>query len=217
MMLGKDGLPAQPFPKGRPGKGGLSSFSGLRVPVSLSTGEIEQLIRNHAETRGVTTAKTHSIIPLCFLLSPDVPPPADAQLRVRWMLGVARRLGLTPWPEDALNNTPSNQAGFLNKTPKTNFYHTRAWRLLRYRTLLKYGAKCMCCGATARSSGEPLHVDHIKPRSKHPKLALNENNVAVLCAPCNTAKGAWDSTDWRSSVAHLHASLEPDSPDQKYL
>lgn len=175
--------------------------------MSPSTGEIEQLIRTHAEARGVTTAKIHSIVPLCFLLSPDVPPPADATLRVRWMLGVARRLGLVPWPDGEMKAAPPKEV---------NFYRTRAWRVLRYRAIKKYGNRCMCCGRIA----DPIHVDHIKPRSKYPELALDINNLQILDDDCNLGKGAWDSTDWRpssgSSTAHPHALSAPDSPEQKY-
>jgi hypothetical protein len=77
-----------------------------------------------------------------------------------------------------------------------SFYETRAWRELRYKALVTYGAKCKCCGAT-RADGKTLHVDHIKPRSRFPHLALTLSNLQVLCEDCNIGKGAWDHTDWR--------------------
>jgi 5-methylcytosine-specific restriction endonuclease McrA len=40
-------------------------------------------------------------------------------------------------------------------------------------------------------------MDHIKPRSKYPHLALDINNLQPACADYNTGKGNWDSTDWR--------------------
>ena len=73
------------------------------------------------------------------------------------------------------------------------FFRSRAWRELRYKALRTYGAACMACG---RTDGE-LHVDHIKPRSKFPELALDITNLQILCADCNLGKGAWDQTDWR--------------------
>jgi 5-methylcytosine-specific restriction endonuclease McrA len=77
-----------------------------------------------------------------------------------------------------------------------DFYTSWEWTTLRYKVLLKYGPKCMCCGAS-RADGAVIHVDHIKPRKKYPDLALDFNNMQVLCAACNKGKGAWDETDHR--------------------
>jgi hypothetical protein len=74
-----------------------------------------------------------------------------------------------------------------------SFYTNPRWLKLRYEIFLKYGRKCMICGT---SSGI-IQVDHIKPRSKYPQLALDSKNLQVLCKPCNLGKGAWDETDWR--------------------
>lgn len=78
-----------------------------------------------------------------------------------------------------------------------SFINSPLWRKLRYQALLTYGRKCMCCGST----DGPFHVDHIKPRSKHPELALTLSNLQVLCEDCNLGKGAWDETDWRPNHA----------------
>jgi 5-methylcytosine-specific restriction endonuclease McrA len=48
-----------------------------------------------------------------------------------------------------------------------------------------------------RQTNGVMHVDHIKPRSKYPHLALRESNLQVLCEACNLGKGNWDETDWR--------------------
>lgn len=79
----------------------------------------------------------------------------------------------------------------------TEFLRTWAWRELRYATIKRYGPVCMCCGATARTSGEPIQVDHIKPRSLFPELALDPENLQPLCSPCNQGKSNTDFTDWR--------------------
>lgn len=42
-----------------------------------------------------------------------------------------------------------------------------------------------------------MHVDHIKPRSLFPDLALRLENLQVLCSQCNEAKSNIDTTDWR--------------------
>jgi 5-methylcytosine-specific restriction endonuclease McrA len=70
------------------------------------------------------------------------------------------------------------------------------WRQLRMKALKRDGAKCACCGATPQT-GAVMNVDHIKPRKLHPELALDLNNLQVLCHECNHGKGNWDQTDWR--------------------
>lgn len=78
------------------------------------------------------------------------------------------------------------------------FYDTDEWRTVRYMALKQHGGCCQCCGNRA-APGRPLHVDHIKPRSKFPELELELNNLQVLCADCNLGKRAWDETDWRAA------------------
>lgn len=80
--------------------------------------------------------------------------------------------------------------------PGQSFYDTDEWREVRYRALVIHGGCCQCCGASP-FRGNPLHVDHIKPRSKFPELELDLNNLQVLCKDCNLGKRAWDQTDWR--------------------
>lgn len=76
------------------------------------------------------------------------------------------------------------------------FCDSPEWKEIRYKALLKYGRRCACCGATPQT-GAIMQVDHIKPRSRYPALALDLNNLQVLCKDCNTGKGAWDKTDFR--------------------
>jgi len=78
------------------------------------------------------------------------------------------------------------------------FLLTYEWRKVRMEALKKYGARCQCCGATP-SHGAVMNVDHIKPRKLFPHLALDINNLQVLCHECNHGKGNWDMTDWRES------------------
>lgn len=68
------------------------------------------------------------------------------------------------------------------------FYDRPEWLALRYRVLRKYGFKCQACSASPRDDGAVLHVDHIRPISKFPELALEESNLQVLCADCNLGK-----------------------------
>lgn len=100
--------------------------------------------------------------------------------------------------------TPIVEAPKKEKRPKNPtkvqfkaFYLARRWRTLRYEALKIHGAACQCCGGTAKSTGRPMHVDHIKPRSKFPELELTLSNLQVLCEDCNMGKGGHDQTDWR--------------------
>ena len=77
-----------------------------------------------------------------------------------------------------------------------SFYDSREWLALRYRVLTKHGRRCMLCGCDG-SPGNPIQVDHIKPRSKYPKLELVESNLQVLCKYCNHGKSNTDQTDFR--------------------
>ena len=80
--------------------------------------------------------------------------------------------------------------------PRDPFLASRAWLDVRYQALKLHGAVCQCCGAS-RADGARIHVDHIKPRSLHPELALSVDNLQVLCGNCNLGKGNRDETDWR--------------------
>jgi len=79
---------------------------------------------------------------------------------------------------------------------EVTFYDSRAWRDLRYKALKLHGRRCLCCGAMPPDV--ILHVDHIKPRSLHPELELDINNLQILCKDCNLGKSNLDSIDYRT-------------------
>jgi len=94
--------------------------------------------------------------------------------------------------------TWEEQAGVISvKTQRADFYRSDDWRQIRYQALKRYGRECVCCGAKP-GNGIVLHVDHIKPRSKHPELELDLDNLQILCADCNLGKGNTDSIDYRN-------------------
>lgn len=64
------------------------------------------------------------------------------------------------------------------------FYLTPEWKALRRQALTRDGNVCVACGSTER-----LQVDHLLPRSRYPHLALDLDNVQVLCIHCNSSKG----------------------------
>ena len=78
-----------------------------------------------------------------------------------------------------------------------DFYVSKEWRRLRYRVIKKYSAECMACGRSKKYHGIVIHVDHIKPRSKYPDMALQINNLQLLCEDCNLGKSNKCEVDWR--------------------
>jgi 5-methylcytosine-specific restriction endonuclease McrA len=128
-------------------------------------------------------AKSHTC-PKCFA-PPDVPCESKDG-RARSSVHRERLKGID---SDLLRNMPFR--------PSSEFYSSDAWRRVRYQALKKNGGACQLCGDRPRL-GKPIHVDHIKPRSKFPDLALDVNNLQILCADCNLGKGAADATDWRN-------------------
>lgn len=103
-------------------------------------------------------------------------------------------------PKKASQESPKPISYKPNATLKAgeSFYDSWAWKDLRLQALKKYGRRCMCCGAfPSKTSDVVLHVDHIKSVRLHPELALDIDNLQVLCADCNRGKGYWDETDFR--------------------
>lgn len=86
----------------------------------------------------------------------------------------------------------------VNTLSAEYFYRSPEWKSLRYRVLKEQGNRCMLCG-DAPTNGAVIQVDHIKPRSLYPELALDYNNLQVLCKACNEGKSNKDSTDWRDN------------------
>ncbi len=82
------------------------------------------------------------------------------------------------------------------KRKSNPFYRSHEWAKARYQALKKSNGKCELCGRSP-ADGITLNVDHIKPRHKYPKLALDPDNLQVLCSSCNWGKYGNDETDWR--------------------
>ena len=100
-----------------------------------------------------------------------------------------------------LTPRPQKRSTFQqNNSDAKDFYFSREWRRLRVKVLERYECKCMMCGRSPHSHGIVIHVDHIKPKSKHPELALNFDNLQLLCEDCNLGKSNKFDTDWRPCI-----------------
>lgn len=104
--------------------------------------------------------------------------------------------------QDLKDKLSGNSNSSLAPVSGKDFYNSQAWRKLRYKVLTAQGRVCACCKITPRETDEPFEVDHIKPRSKYPHLALEESNLQVYCKSCNRGKMADYEIDHRDpSVA----------------
>lgn len=97
------------------------------------------------------------------------------------------------------------------KKASSGFYSSWEWQQVRYEAFRIHGRQCMCCGFTPYPGCKQyLCVDHIKPRSKFPKLALNVANTQILCNSCNRGKSNIYQDDWRKEWHGEEAEEEND-------
>src|SRR5687767_9761214 len=95
-----------------------------------------------------------------------------------------------------------------NRTPQDEwiasreFLHSREWKRARYEALRANNGRCELCGR-GKHDGVTLNVDHVKPRSIFPQLALNVYNLQVLDSDCNAGKSYVYRDDWRHP-SHPH-------------
>ena len=81
------------------------------------------------------------------------------------------------------------------------FFASREWLNLRFEVLVEQGRMCAACGGAPPAV--VLHIDHIRPRSKYPWLALEKDNLQVLCRDCNYGKSNVYEIDFRASQEDL--------------
>lgn len=116
----------------------------------------------------------------------------------------------SPKPKAKKKKVKKKKTEWVTAHPKMTqdqFYRSEGWRRLRYRVLKKYDACCMACGRSKKVHGVVLHVDHIHPRSTHPKLELVFENLQVLCEDCNLGKSNKDCIDYRPEEAPFELDL----------
>lgn len=95
------------------------------------------------------------------------------------------------------------------------FFTSTPWLELRYRVLKAGKGCCECCGSRG-DAFNPLQVDHIRPRSKYPELALRADNCQVLCRNCNMGKSNKDATDWRYEPSRELQILNTIDPAKRF-
>lgn len=64
----------------------------------------------------------------------------------------------------------------------------KEWKQRQYE---EQQGKCSDCSLVAYSV-EYLEIDHIKPISTNPELAIDTKNLRLVCSPCNRKKGNKD-------------------------
>lgn len=77
-----------------------------------------------------------------------------------------------------------------------DFLNSYEWKHLRFVKLSTSNRKCECCNRGAKQ-GVTLNVDHIKPRKLYPELALDLDNLQILCGECNAGKSNFSIADFR--------------------
>lgn len=100
-------------------------------------------------------------------------PERDWREALRWFVLTDegwRHPFLTDRLEQTREETPAPRG--------SDFYASREWRALRYQALALSDGRCELCGRS-KHDGIVLHVDHVRPRSKAPELALTAENLQV--------------------------------------
>ena len=69
-----------------------------------------------------------------------------------------------------------------------NFYSSLEWREVRKQVLKSQKHICYMCKVPILLPFD-LTVDHVKPKSKYPSLALELSNLKIACRSCNSKKG----------------------------
>ncbi|MBE9118633.1 HNH endonuclease [Lusitaniella coriacea LEGE 07157] len=74
--------------------------------------------------------------------------------------------------------------------PRTEFNRWRnsqsgkLWKQQKYQA---QNGRCVICGESIQLKGS--HIDHKRPLSQYPHLALDTRNLRITCPECNTSKG----------------------------
>jgi 5-methylcytosine-specific restriction endonuclease McrA len=118
----------------------------------------------------------------------------DREAVIKW-IEIPERKGLVD-VDQAIASRKYRAAKVKKKASRSReFLRGDAWKELRLAALSLYGSVCMKCGTT-----ESIQVDHVKPRYRHPELALDIGNLQILCWTCNRLKGYHKHEDYRDAA-----------------
>jgi HNH endonuclease len=89
---------------------------------------------------------------------------------------------------------PLFREALLKRIEYETFYRSTEWHILRQtflRSRKETAGRCSCdfCRKTIWRQRD-ITVDHIKPRSKFPQLAMSIDNLSLACRRCNSSKGS---------------------------
>lgn len=79
---------------------------------------------------------------------------------------------------------------------------------LRMKALTKYKSQCQCCGVSPKENAVMV-VSRIQSEKLYPELAMELDNLQVLCSVCNAGKGGQTY-----GMAHWVPKEPSDSTDQ---
>jgi 5-methylcytosine-specific restriction endonuclease McrA len=100
---------------------------------------------------------------------------------------------------DVFSKKSNNEVASIIKGVGSTLPNQKSWVDLKKQVHKKYGYQCMCCGHMP-SHKKYSNIDHIKPRKFFPELALDFDNLQVLCGRCNKEKGNKHCTDYRQVI-----------------
>jgi 5-methylcytosine-specific restriction endonuclease McrA len=110
------------------------------------------------------------------------------------------RIHVEPIESEVRELTRSTRQNLFDQTIKARleydkFYSSPEWVLLRKKFLKSQEQVngrfiCFYCNVSISPNSSDLTIDHIKPRSKYPELAVDISNLRVACRRCNSSKGA---------------------------
>lgn len=84
--------------------------------------------------------------------------------------------------------TMNEQFDTETQAKRKKFYNSAAWSKIRQQVLERDNYECQMCKAEGRVTTQAnarLDVDHIEELEQRPDLALELDNLRVLCAACH--------------------------------
>ena len=106
------------------------------------------------------------------------------------------RLELEPEPQVLIENQETWTSEYRRWISSRDGNEPRRYAHDQIRNALKdvTASKCAYCEAYIDDVSY-AHIEHIRPKKKHPSLVCVWNNLTIACTRCNTNKGDYDDED----------------------